>query len=283
MDNTKIDINIVSLCSGVGGIEFGLKNVTGGRTICYVEREPFNQAVLLARMEENFLEPAPIWDDIRTFDGKQWRGTVDIVVAGYPCQGFSSAGKRKGKNDERYLWPEVKRIIGETNPAFVFIENVPNHLNIGFRETTIDLREMGFDVAAGLFSAEEVGAPHLRKRLFALAYREVTGQLRTSELENHMENRIRRWRYDVAKQSSSMGIFPPRPSDERWDTDETIGDFKPVILGKFNGISEKLDKSTRSYRQDRIRAMGNAVMPITAGIAFITLLRRINKNVLQSM
>src|SRR5690606_37012284 len=104
--------------------------------------------------------------------GRPWRGAVDIVTAGYPCQPFSVAGKRRGADDPRHLWPHVARIIGEVEPPFVFLENVAHHLRLGFPEVAAGLVGMGYRLAAGLFTAAEVGAPHKRERLFILAIRE---------------------------------------------------------------------------------------------------------------
>nr|WP_244327606.1 DNA cytosine methyltransferase [Roseibium sp. RKSG952] len=143
----------------------------GYRTVGHVERETYAAAILVARMEEAALDPAPVWDDVASFDGRPWRGAVDIVTAGYPCQPFSVAGKRRGADDPRHLWPHVSRIIGEIEPPFVFLENVAHHLRLGFPEVAGGLVGMGYRVAAGLFTAAEVGAPHKRERLFILAHR----------------------------------------------------------------------------------------------------------------
>lgn len=138
----------------------------------HVERETFAAATLVARMEDASLDQAVVWDDVATFDGRPWRGAVDIVTAGYPCQPFSVAGKRRGADDPRHLWPHVARIIGEIKPPFVFLENVAHHLRLGFPEVASGLVGMGYRLAAGLFTAAEVGAPHKRERLFILAIRE---------------------------------------------------------------------------------------------------------------
>ena len=138
----------------------------------HVERETYAAASLVARMEDAALDHAPLWDDIASFDGRPWRGAVDIVTAGYPCQPFSVAGKRRGADDPRHLWPHVARIIGEVEPPFVFLENVAHHLRLGFPEVAAGLVGMGYRLAAGLFTAAEVGAPHRRERLFILAIRE---------------------------------------------------------------------------------------------------------------
>jgi DNA (cytosine-5)-methyltransferase 1 len=138
--------------------------------VCYVEREAFAAATLVARMEDQALDHAPVWDDVASFDGTPWRGKVHLVSGGYPCQPFSFSGHRKGDKDPRHLWPHIRRIIGEVDPEWCFFENVEGHLTLGAAEVFEDLRNMGYTVKAGLFSALEVGASHLRRRLFILAH-----------------------------------------------------------------------------------------------------------------
>ncbi|NEX48251.1 DNA cytosine methyltransferase [Pseudotabrizicola algicola] len=163
----------LSLCSGAGGLDLGLVlAIPGYRAVGHVERETYAAATLVARMEDASLDRAPVWDDVGTFDGRPWRGAVDIVTAGYPCQPFSVAGKRRGADDPRHLWPHVARIIDEVRPPFVFLENVAHHLRLGFPEVASGMVGMGYRLAAGLFTAAEVGAPHKRERLFILAIRE---------------------------------------------------------------------------------------------------------------
>ncbi len=162
----------LSLCAGAGGLDLGLHiAMPGYRTICYVERDAYAAATLVARMEDKALDQAPVWDDLTSFDGKPWRGLVDIVHGGYPCQPFSVAGRKLGDKDPRHLWPHIRRIVAEIDPPLCFFENVGGHLRLGFEQVDDDLRSMGYRVAAGLFAAEEVGAPHRRERLFILAYR----------------------------------------------------------------------------------------------------------------
>ena len=162
---------ILSLCSGVGGIELGFKlAVPSARTIGYIENEAFACSILEARMQDKTLDEAPIWTDLKTFDGRAWRGKVDCLTGGYPCQPFSVAGKKLGEKDPRHLWPEIKRLISEIEPPICFFENVGGHLRLGFEQVANDLSEWGYKVKAGLFTAQEVGAPHKRERLFILAY-----------------------------------------------------------------------------------------------------------------
>ncbi|WP_240558651.1 DNA cytosine methyltransferase [Paracoccus contaminans] len=150
----------LSLCSGAGGLDLGLTiAIPGYRAVGHVERETYAAATLVARMEDASVDQAVVWDDVATFDGRPWRGAVDIVTAGYPCQPFSVAGKRRGADDPRHLWPHVARIIDEVRPPFVFLENVAHHLRLGFPEVASGLVGMGYRLAAGLFTAAEVGAP----------------------------------------------------------------------------------------------------------------------------
>lgn len=169
---------ILSLCAGVGGLDLGLRVAQpNARTVCFVEIEAYAAAILATRMEQDALDQAPVWTDLRTFDGTPWRGLVDCITAGYPCQPFSVAGKQLGDKDPRHLWPDVFRVVREIDPPLCFFENVPGHLRLGFQQVHDDLRSLGYRVKAGLFSAEEVGASHKRERLFILAYREsVFGQ-----------------------------------------------------------------------------------------------------------
>jgi len=161
----------LSLCSGAGGLDLGLHlALPGYRTVGYVERETFAAATLVARMEDASLDQAVVWDDVATFDGCPWRGVVDCLSAGYPCQPFSIAGRCRGTDDPRHLWPHIARIIGECEPEWCFFENVANHLNIGYREVRGELEGLGYRVTEGLFTATEVGAPHRRQRLFILAH-----------------------------------------------------------------------------------------------------------------
>lgn len=163
----------LSLCAGAGGLDLGLHvAVPEYRTVGYVEREAYAAATLVARMEDEAVDRAPVWDDVATFDGRPWRGLVDIIHGGYPCQPFSIAGRKLGDKDPRHLWPHIARIVREVEPSLCFFENVGGHLRLGFEQVHDDLRSMGYRVKAGLFTAEEVGASHKRERLFILAYRE---------------------------------------------------------------------------------------------------------------
>lgn len=171
-------LNGLALSAGIGGLELGIRLAIGAeryRTACYVEWESYAASTLVARMAAQEMDDAPVWDDIKTFDGRAWRGVVDFLTAGYPCQPFSDAGLRRGTADPRHLFPHIARIIRECEPTICFFENVGAHLRLGFREVKSELENLHYRVEAGLFSAEQVGAPHERERLFILAIADRAG------------------------------------------------------------------------------------------------------------
>lgn len=160
----------LSSCTGIRGIERGVERAIGPlRTIAYVEIEAFAIENLLAGMEAGILDPAPIWTNLKTFPWGHFRGKVDLMLGGYPCQPFSNAGLRLGTVDPRHLWPYIERGIDTIRPVRCFFENVAAHLNSGYREVKQSLEKMGYIVKEGIYAAQEVGAPHLRERLFILA------------------------------------------------------------------------------------------------------------------
>ena len=116
------------------------------------------------------MDVAPIWNYLKTFPYRSFYGLVDILIAGYPCQPFSAAGKRAGKDDPRHLWPWIADGIRILRPRMCFFENVEGHISLGLREVIGELEGIGYQTAWGIFSASEVGAPHQRKRVFILAY-----------------------------------------------------------------------------------------------------------------
>lgn len=197
----------LSLCAGAGGLDLGIHlTVPEYRTVGYIERDTYAAATLVARMEDTALDCAPVWDNVADFDGRPWSGVVDIIHGGYPCQPFSVAGLKRGDKDPRHLWPHIARIVREIEPSICFFENVGGHLRLGFEQVHDDLRSMGYRIKAGLFTAEEVGAPHKRERLFILAYREsLFCEWRFAERSfgGQPENEIRSERGVVANSDSN--------------------------------------------------------------------------------
>jgi DNA (cytosine-5)-methyltransferase 1 len=277
---------VLSLCSGAGGLELGLKlAVPGSRTVCYVEGEAYAAAQLAARMEDETMDAAPVWSDVKTFDPAPWRGCVDIVTAGYPCQPFSIAGAKRAEKDPRHLWPFIREIVRSIEPRLCFFENVSHHLRLGFEQVHDDLRSMGFSVAAGLFTAEEVGAPHRRERLFILAHAEGAGawldQFNARQGAGGNGQSVadpdgagleRQSRHEAAPAGSDFTtehgfpLWPPGPGElETWGIVPDA--LKPAVHRMADGMA---------YRVDRLRACGNGVVPLVAAYAFRTLVSAIS-------
>jgi len=169
-------ITHVSLCAGYGGIDLGLHRcIPNLRTIAYSEIEAFACELLLARMEGGQIDAAPIWPDLKSFPWGKLRDRVDLLSGGYPCQPFSSAGKRLGREDPRHLWPYIADGISILRPRICFFENVEGHISLGLREVIEHLGRLGYSATWGIFSAAECGAPHQRKRVFILAHRKCEG------------------------------------------------------------------------------------------------------------
>ncbi len=162
-------LNELALFAGGGGGILGGK-LLGWRTVCAVEINPYARKVLLARQRDGILEPFPIWDDITTFDGTPWRGAVDVVSGGFPCQDISAAGKGAGIEGKKSgLWVEMARVIREVRPRHVFVENSPILTSRGLGCVLGDLAEMGYDAKWGVYGAHHVGAPHKRDRIWIVA------------------------------------------------------------------------------------------------------------------
>lgn len=288
----------LSLCTGIAGLEIGLKAVIPIRTICYVENEVSVAAILAKRMEkQSFLDEAPIWSDLRTFDADPWRGRVDIVSGGFPCQPFSVAGHRLQENDPRNLWPDTARLIRRIGSPIVFLENVPGIIEYYFDTIRPELRAMGYEVTEGLFSASETGAPHLRQRIFILAHANSSRSRedwKPSELwtnstrqpsSNHGTSRPgeddeisaeRQYRFE-----SGFPLFPPGPSERKeWDAlVKRYPDIDPTVCTEGHLLTEMSSTESELCRASngtpnrmdsriRLRAIGNAVVPAVAANAF---------------
>ena len=160
----------LALFAGAGGGILG-GALLGWTTVAAVEVDPFCREVLLRRQRDGLLPLFPVWDDVRTFDGKPWRGCVDVITAGFPCQPYSTAGRRAGAGDERNLWPDTLRCVREVGPRYALLENVPGLFSFPyFGDVLGGLAEVGYDAEWDVLSAASLGAPHLRERLWVLAY-----------------------------------------------------------------------------------------------------------------
>ena len=183
MDNTKESIRHLSLCSGYGGIDLGLRRVLPEcRTVAYVEIEAFAIQNLVDKIETEQLDPAPVYTDVKSFPFKEFRGCVDILSGGFPCQPFSQAGSQRSTEDPRHIFPYILEGIRECRPSVVFLENVEGIISSKTKDgepvlkyVLRSLEEVGYRATAGVFSASEIGAPHQRKRVFIMADRTNIG------------------------------------------------------------------------------------------------------------
>lgn len=164
-------MNELALFPGGGGGILASR-LLGWRTICAVELDRYRRSILLARQDDGTLPPFPIWDDIRTFDGLPWRGRVDVVSGGFPCQAYSTAAR--GKNVADDLWPEMRRVVAETATRYVSAENTSR---AAIEAAAIDLEEMGYQTRCIALSAADLGADHIRARYWLRAYADDESEL----------------------------------------------------------------------------------------------------------
>ena len=166
----------MALCAGYGGLEEGLR-LAGlpVRTVCFVEREAYAAANLVSLMDSGRLAPAPIWDDLRTFDPSEWGPFVSCVSAGFPCGPFSQGGHKAYTDDPRWLWPDIDRILRCLLPSVVFLENVrglASGTRPGIEHVLGTMAALGYDARWGMLRADDplVGATHRRERWFCVAW-----------------------------------------------------------------------------------------------------------------
>ena len=252
------EITHLSLCSGYGGIDLGLKRVFPGlRTVAYAEIEAFAIEVLLARMEGGQLDAAPIWSDLKSFPWEQFSGLVDVLTGGYPCQPFSAAGKRLGTDDERHLWPYIADGIRLLRPRVCFFENVEGHISLGLSTVISDLEELGYRATWGIFSAAECGAPHQRKRVFVLAHCNYQG------LEGHWGHVAE---HDSQRRQGTDGhAWPSRPSQPQhpWEPPRVVANAKGERASsgrELRGTQCGQEQGLPSQSDDAGEGVGNALV-----------------------
>jgi DNA (cytosine-5)-methyltransferase 1 len=199
LNHQEASLNELALFAGAGGGILG-GHLLGWRTICAVERDAYAAGILAQRQNDRILAPFPIWSDVTTFDGRPWRGRVDVVSGGFPCQDISAAGRGAGIDGERSgLWREMERVICEVEPRFVYVENSPMLTSRGLGTVLGDMAALGFNARWGVLSAADVGAPHLRERIWIFAY----------------SNRENIWQQPIAEcGSGSAAIVKPNGESE---------------------------------------------------------------------
>ena len=242
--------NELALFAGIGGGIWGGKFL-GWRTVCAVENDCYAATVLAQRQNDGTLEPFPIWSDVRTFDGRAWRGRVDVISGGFPCQDISIAGKHEGIDGSRSgLWSEMARIVSEVMPRRVFVENAPTLVDRGLGRILADFSNLGFDAEWGVFGAHSVGAPpapHSRKRLWILAY--PASARREARKGNEIRIEPGKGKGSVARRGSA----------------ESNGDGITWWASECG-----LDRVAHGdpYWCNRVKAIGNAQVPAVAALAY---------------
>jgi len=225
-----------------GGILGGM--LLGHTTVCAVELEPYCREVLLQRQRDGILPKFPIWDDVCTFDGNPWRGKVDVVCGGFPCQDISSAGKGAGITGERSgLWSEMARIIGEVRPKYAFVENSPMLTLRGLGRVLGDLSELGYDARWGVVGSGHISGSHLRERIWILANSQCR-DVQKSQLQQ-------RFVYQEIKEASGRYLYALNNVLEWPDKDR--------IYRRDDGVANKMDI---------IKAIGNGQVPAVAATAW---------------
>jgi len=292
---TEAPVNHLCLCSGYDGVGRGLKRVFPNlRTIAYVEREGFPIANLVAKAEANEMDAAPVFTDVKTFPYDKFRGCVDVLSAGFPCQPFSSAGLRKATNDPRHLYPWIANGITACRARVVLLENVEGIITskTADGESVLlyvlrDLEERGYRTSWCVASADEVGAPHRRKRVFVMGYATSERLCRGSEDEGGQQSEVLGSRpqsdADVPDDTSAgtcsndQGVrqgtsgtsrreetdrprFPARPNERQFEWEEPRT-FVAELDGATDGRTCRVDPVAN--RIHRLRLLGNGVVPAT--------------------
>jgi DNA (cytosine-5)-methyltransferase 1 len=238
-------LNGLDLFSGIGGLTLALSPWV--RPIAYCENDRYAQGVLLSRMADGSLAIGPIWDDVRTLRRENLGRGVDIIYGGFPCQGISSCGTRKGLDDQRSgIFFEMLRLAKEIKPPFIFLENVPTIRARGLETIGRELAYLGYDCRWDIVAARSVGAPHIRKRWFCLAYAKGFGalrEIRDISGENEAEKRSEITRENQARKLIDASWWPSEPRMGR------------MAYGLPN-------------RVDRVKCLGNSVVPLQAREAF---------------
>ena len=285
-------LKLLDLFSGIGGFSLGLESTGFFETIAFVEKDKFCQKVL----KKNF-NNIPIESEVRNVKGDRY--AADIVCGGFPCQPFSVAGKRKGTDDDRYLWDETIRIVRECKPRWFIGENVEGIINIQegvvLRQVCDDLEKEGFEVQCLVIPASGIGAWHQRKRVWIIAHsnsnrdrHEITGS-NGEEKEIQREHRKKNsttWKFirtdtneDVpntnSKGSQGYGVSTNMETKQRQvssknsiEEQQTWWEAQSSLCRNVNGISYELDKD----RANRIKSLGNSIVPLIArelGLAII--------------
>lgn len=241
-------MNELALFAGAGGGILG-GYLLGWTTVCAVERDAYAAQVLAQRQNDGILKPFPVWSDVTTFDGKPWRGIVDVISGGFPCQDISIVGKGAGIEGERSgLWSEFARIIGEIRPSYVYIENSPMRTVRGLDSVVCELTKMGYDAEWGCVSASDCGACHSRERIWIVAHADS----------------IRLQGGAISGGGGKSRAWPNEQLPRLLSANTWLGKAKAGEYGSSDGLANWVD---------RTKAIGNGQFPLVAKAAFNILSR----------
>jgi len=248
-------MNELALFAGAGGGILGGR-LLGWRTRCAVELDAYARRVLLARQRDGHLERFPIWDDVCTFHGEPWKGHIDVISGGFPCQDISVAGKGAGLQGSRSgLWREMARIVREVGPRYVFLENSPMLTTRGVDVVLGDLASMGYDARWGVLGARHVGAPHRRDRIWILG--KAVGDPDGKGLERQPRHELRQQERAQALGPVTEAGLLPREAEERGAV--AWYEAEPDVGRVAYGVASRVD---------RLRALGNGQVPAVAALAW---------------
>jgi DNA (cytosine-5)-methyltransferase 1 len=262
-------MNELSLFTGGGGGVYA-SLLLGHEIVGYVEFNEYCQKIIKQRIEDGIFHNAPIFGDIREFDASPFCGTVDLVSGGFPCQPFSIAGRKKGADDTRNMWPETIRVIKQVKPEKAFLENVPGLLHSGyFGQILNDLSEAGYDAKWITLSAGQCGAPHRRERLWILA-----NSRREQRKERSRESL--RCQEQEAVGSNAEYFCEDVPDSKRKGLEGQQQSLRkqktyPAISGsRWWEPSTEMDRVANGVadRKHRLTALGNGQVPIVAFEAY---------------
>jgi len=238
-------MRVLDLFSGIGGFSLGLERA-GMRTVAFCEIDPFCRRVLRKHWPE-----VPIHEDIRVLNGRTI--STDVICGGFPCQPFSHAGKRRGAADHRYLWPEMRRVIAEARPAWVFGENVVGIVRMELDTVLSDLDSLGYACRTFVIPAAAVDAPHIRKRVWVVA-RHANGN---GESIGAVDAEVAGMQGDVAD-ADGQGL-----EERQGERGDDAAQFSSFVGGSRWFAEPGVGRVAYGipYRMDRLRALGNAVVP----------------------
>ena len=259
-------LRVLDLFSGIGGFSLGLERTGGFETVAFCEYEPFPRAVLAKHWPN-----VPCFPDVRTLKGSDIDGPVDVICGGYPCQPFSTAGQRRGKEDDRHLWPEFNRLVAELRPTWVIGENVAGHISMGLDDVLSDLEGQGYACRTFVIPACAVDAPHRRDRVWTVAH---APQLQRNGSAEHRQQGCGQVpelgkRSGAEPLADAQRIRQPRSgqpliasdcaSEGEGETNNAFAVSKPGKWCPEPNVGRVAHGVPR--RVDRLKALGNAVVP----------------------